>query len=204
VVRALVRRHLAWVGRTFGRRGGILGLTFSIAMLAAACAEYLGTHAAFGAFLAGVALGGAPDFDARTREPIERIASFVLAPLFFATLGLRIDFLASFDPPLVAAVVVVACAGKLLGASCAARLAGLPAREAWAAGAALNARGGMEIILGLLALRSGLVGERLFVALVATALLTSIAAGPSIRLALRGAPRSPGRAAPEAPEPQGP
>jgi mannitol/fructose-specific phosphotransferase system IIA component (Ntr-type) len=39
----------------------------------------------------------------------------------------------------------------------------------------------MEIILGLTALRAGLIGERMFVALVVMALVTSLMSGPAIR-----------------------
>jgi hypothetical protein len=49
----------------------------------------------------------------------------------------------------------------------------------------MNARGAMEIILGLIALESGLIGERLFVSLVIMALLTSIASGPLMKWMLR-------------------
>lgn len=48
-------------------------------------------------------------------------------------------------------------------------------------GVSLNARGAMEIILGLLALQNGIIGARLFVALVFMALVTSIAPGPCIQ-----------------------
>jgi mannitol/fructose-specific phosphotransferase system IIA component (Ntr-type) len=49
----------------------------------------------------------------------------------------------------------------------------------------MNARGAMEIILGLLALKYGLIGERLFVALVVMALVTSLMSGPLLQRVLR-------------------
>jgi mannitol/fructose-specific phosphotransferase system IIA component (Ntr-type) len=58
-------------------------------------------------------------------------------------------------------------------------------REALAVGFAMNARGAMEIILGLLALQAGVIGERLFVSLVVMALFTSVISGPLIRWALK-------------------
>ena len=48
----------------------------------------------------------------------------------------------------------------------------------------MNARGAMEIILGVLALRAGLIGERMFVALVVMALFTSLISGPAIQSVL--------------------
>ena len=78
-------------------------------------------------------------------------------------------------------LIAVACLGKILGASWGARLGGMDARSSWAVGLAMNARGAMEIILGVLALRAGLIGERMFVALVVMALFTSLISGPAIQ-----------------------
>jgi mannitol/fructose-specific phosphotransferase system IIA component (Ntr-type) len=49
----------------------------------------------------------------------------------------------------------------------------------------MNARGAMEIILGLLALEHGIIRQRMFVALVAMALVTSLVSGPAMRRLLR-------------------
>ena len=49
----------------------------------------------------------------------------------------------------------------------------------------MNARGAMEIILGLVALENGLIGERVFVSLVIMALLTSISSGPLMKWVLK-------------------
>ena len=46
----------------------------------------------------------------------------------------------------------------------------------------MNARGAMEIILGLIALEYNLIDERLFVSLVIMALVTSITSGPFMRM----------------------
>ncbi len=52
---------------------------------------------------------------------------------------------------------------------------------AWAIGFAMNARGAMGIILGMLALENGLIRERMFVALVVMALITSMMSGPAMQ-----------------------
>jgi Kef-type K+ transport system membrane component KefB len=61
----------------------------------------------------------------------------------------------------------------------------MAAAEAWAIGFGMNARGAMEIILALLALQYGVISERVFVALVVLALVTSMMSGPMIQRALR-------------------
>jgi Kef-type K+ transport system membrane component KefB len=57
--------------------------------------------------------------------------------------------------------------------------------EALAIGFGMNARGAMEIILGLIALENGLITEKLFVALVVMALVTSMTSGPLMKWALK-------------------
>jgi len=105
-------------------------------------------------------------------------------------IGLRVDFVSQFDFPIVTTVLLIACVGKIVGCGVGARFAGMPARESIGIGLAMNARGSMEIILGLTALQYGVIGERLFVALVARALVTSMLCGPLIqRVLTRTRPR---------------
>jgi mannitol/fructose-specific phosphotransferase system IIA component (Ntr-type) len=59
-------------------------------------------------------------------------------------------------------------------------------RTAIGVGLAMNARGAMEMILGILALQAGLTHEPMFVALVVMALVTSLMSAPAIRVLTRG------------------
>jgi Kef-type K+ transport system membrane component KefB len=111
--------------------------------------------------------------------------SFIFAPLFFASIGLHIDFVDKFRVGIVASVLLIACLGKILGCGITARLTGMDWRTSWAIGFALNARGAMEIILGLLALQNGLIRQRMFVALVIMAIVTSMISGPAIQQMLQ-------------------
>jgi len=165
--------------------GGVLGFAVTLGLLGAAFTEAIGIHAIFGAFVAGVALGASRHLQERTRMLLDEFVSFIFAPIFFAGIGLRVDFLTQFDLPLVTLVLLLACACKLSGAVLGARWGGLSVRDQWAVGFAMNARGAMELILGLLALEAGVIRQRLFVALVVMALLTSLMGGPMIRLILR-------------------
>ncbi len=181
VLRQLIHRLLPWIHAHTSWPGGILGFSLVLALFAGAFTEWLGVHAIFGSFLAGVALGDSRHLREKTRATIDQFVSHVFAPLFFAGIGLKVDFLHHFNLPLVAAVLVIAVIGKVGGCWAGGRLAGMPPREALALGFAMNARGAMEIILSLLALRYGLIGTELFVALVVMALLTSVASGPILQ-----------------------
>jgi Kef-type K+ transport system membrane component KefB len=116
---------------------------------------------------------------------IRQIVTNVFAPFFFASIGLRTNFAANFSLGVTLTLIAVACVGKILGATWGARLGGMDPRSSWAVGFAMNARGAMEIILGVLALRAGLIGDRMFVALVVMALFTSLISGPAIQAVLR-------------------
>jgi Kef-type K+ transport system membrane component KefB len=153
----------------------------SLALLAAALTEWIGIHAIFGSFLVGVAVGDSSHLRHDTRQIILKFVSFIFAPLFFASVGLHVNFIDTFDLGITVSVLVIACLGKILGCGLAARASGASPRLSGAIGFAMNARGAMEIILGLLALENGLIRQRMFVALVLMALATSMISGPAIR-----------------------
>jgi len=185
VGRWLVHRILPLLQAYTHGQGGVLGFTVVLGLFGAAFTEHIGIHAIFGSFIVGVTLGASRHMHERTRTLLEEFVSFIFAPVFFGSIGLRVNFLEHFDGPLVLIVLIVACLGKLLGAVIGARWGGLPIRDRWAIGFAMNARGAMEIILGLLALEAGIITQRLFVALVVMAIVTSAISGPMMRWILQ-------------------
>jgi mannitol/fructose-specific phosphotransferase system IIA component (Ntr-type) len=180
-----VHRALPWILAHTSWPGGVLSFAVSLAFIGAAFTEWIGIHAVFGSFMVGVALGDSEHMRKRTQETLEQFVSFIFAPLFFVSIGLKVDFVTSFDPMLTALVLVIAMVGKVAGCGFGARASGMPWRESWAIGFGMNARGAMEIILALLAMQYGIIGERMFVALVIMALATSIASGPVMQMILR-------------------
>ncbi len=162
--------------------GGELSFALILALLGAAFTEWIGIHAIFGSFLVGVAVGDSSHLRERTRVIIDQFVSFIFAPVFFASIGLKVNFLAHFDLQLVFIVLSIACLCKLLGGYWGARWGGLLRKDSWAVGFAMNARGAMGSILGLLALEAGLISQRLFVALIVMAIVTSMMSGPAMRL----------------------
>lgn len=189
--RWLANAVLPWVQAHTHWPGGVLGMTLGLGFAAAAFTEWIGVHAIFGAFMVGVAVGDSPHLRERTRATLEQFVGFIFAPIFFATLALRVDFVANFDFGLCLLVFVIATAGKLLGCRIGAWMSRTPPREAWAISFGMNARGAMEIILGLIALEVGLIEEPLFVALVVMALATSTISGPLMEWSLGRKRRAP-------------
>jgi Kef-type K+ transport system membrane component KefB/mannitol/fructose-specific phosphotransferase system IIA component (Ntr-type) len=180
VVRWLIDKILPHLQAHTSWPGGVLGFIFTLTLGSAAFAEFAGIHAVFGAFIMGIAVGESTHLRIRTSQHIRQIVTNVFAPFFFASIGLRTNFVTNFNWKMTLAVVAVACVGKLLGAGLGARFGGMDARTSWGVGLAMNARGAMEMILGILALQAGLIRESMFVALVVMALFTSMASAPAI------------------------
>jgi Kef-type K+ transport system membrane component KefB/mannitol/fructose-specific phosphotransferase system IIA component (Ntr-type) len=164
----------------------VLSLIVLLALFGASFTQFIGIHAVFGGFVVGVVVGDTPQLKERTRVIVHDFVTNIFAPVFFAGLGLRADFVKSFDLRLCLLVFLIASAAKIIGCTLGARAGGLRWRPAGAVGFGLNARGAMEIILALLALEAGLLREQVFVALVLMALATSLISGPTMKLMLRG------------------
>jgi Kef-type K+ transport system membrane component KefB len=183
--RGVMNRALPWVNKNFAWPGGLLSLSLALCFLGAAFTEYIGIHAVFGAFIVGVALGDSEHLSERAKEIIHQFINNIFAPLFFVAIGLKVNFISNFDFALTMAIIAIAFAGKIIGSGWGTRLGGFTWRESIAASFGMNARGAMEIILGLVALENGLINERVFVSLVIMALVTSMTSGPLMKWVLK-------------------
>ncbi len=176
--RTLAQIALTWLKSHMLWPGAFIGITTILILLTSACAEAIGIHAVFGAFLVGLAFS--QNFEKRdeAHEIVYQFVMYFFAPLYFVSIGLQANFVASFDLFLVLVVLLVACVGKVLGVMLGLRVSKMPWRQSAVIGFALNARGAMEMILATVARDAGLIDDRLFVALVIMALVTSILSGP--------------------------
>ncbi|QDU70954.1 cation:proton antiporter domain-containing protein [Mucisphaera calidilacus] len=182
--RSLLHRTLPYVQAHWSWPGGVMSFVMFIAMLCAAATESLGVHSIFGAFVAGVAIGDSTHLTERTRDTINQFISNIAAPLFFASIGIGINFVDNFNLPLVIVVLLIALTGKIAGCVLGAKLTGMSTRESWAVGFGMAAQGAVGIILGELAREAGLINDELMVAIVVMALTTSLLAGPLIQKVL--------------------
>ena len=150
--------------------------------------EWIGIHALFGAFLAGVVMPRERRFRAYLTERLEEFSSVFLLPLFFAFTGLRtkIGLLNDARSWLICGLIIlVATAGKLGGSMLAARLTGTPWVDAFALGSLMNSRGLMELIALNVGYELGILTPRIFAMMVLMALVTTFATGPLLSLADR-------------------
>ena len=150
-------------------------------------AEILDLHFIIGAFMAGLFFGR-NTIDESTYEDVRNKTSAMtygfLAPIFFASVGLNLDFSAIYAvPAFVVCLLIAAFAGKFIGAGAAALHMGYSRREAAAVGAGMSARGAVELVIADIALKAGLfdnlgvvspVVENMFSSIVIMAVLTTI------------------------------
>ncbi len=186
----LVRRLMRWVDERVLVEEGHITAVLVITLICAAITEKIGIHAVFGAFVAGVMLAQSPRVRANALEKLVGVVHGVFTPVFFAFVGLRVNLTLLNDWALVVVVIVVACAGKLIGCT----LGGLLGRLSWweslSIGIGMNARGGMELIVALIGLTSGILGPEVYSSLVLMAMVTSFMAPPLLKWSLKHIPLS--------------
>lgn len=169
-------------------RGSIAVILIAV-LLAAACAQGIGIHALFGAFLLGVLIPHdsvvAKEFEGKLKD----VVAVLLLPAFFAFTGMRtqLGLLAGGGAWLATGLIVLAAtSGKFLGAAGAARLSGLPVRDAGALGILMNTRGLVELIVLNVGLDLGVISPTVFTMMVVMALVTTLATAPALRLFVPG------------------
>jgi Kef-type K+ transport system membrane component KefB/mannitol/fructose-specific phosphotransferase system IIA component (Ntr-type) len=183
--RRVFDKSIFWLQEKLSPPGAVLNFIFIMGFLGAAFSEFIGIHPIFGAFIMGIAIGDSVHLKEQTKETVFHFVNSIFAPLFFVSIGLRVDFINNFNLPLVLIILVLAFVGKILGSSFGAYLSGMKKDDSLAVGIGMNSRGAMEIILGLLALQFGIIHETVFVALVVMALITSITSPPLLNFYIK-------------------
>jgi fructose-specific phosphotransferase system IIA component len=162
-------------------------LTF-ICLLGLACGAVtskIGIHALFGFFIAGMMAGQSPALSQRTRQIISQMVYAIFVPLFFANIGLKIDFLAGFNWALALMVTVIGIGGRFLGAWLGVKLTKIGRSNRLSIAIAHTPGGAMEIVVGLIALEYGVITEPIFVAIVFGAAVSSVILGPWLAWSIR-------------------
>ena len=185
----IARPLLARVATAFAESGhipeGWIGVIFAGILLSAYVTQSFGVASIFGAFVMGLVMPRHASLSAALSRQIESFVVAVLLPLFFVVVGLKTD-VGLLDRPALWLVGLgllgVAIAGKFGGAWLASRLSGLRARPALALATLMNTRGLTELIVLNIGLELGVISHALFAILVLMALVTTLMAGPMLRL----------------------
>ena len=156
---------------------------------------------ALGAFMAGLFFEpkrvGGEIYD-HTKGLIGNVTAGVFGPIFFASIGFHLSLETVVTVPgFLAALILIAFLGKLIGGGLPAYWCGMKKRDAVAVGVSLSGRGAIELIVAGIALKSGIFsianGEdpllvHLFSALVITAIVTTLLTPVLLRIVLNRPP----------------
>ncbi len=186
VGRPLVRRAMQFATRQ-AEPGVTVVMAAIVILLGAAATQALGMEPIFGAFVAGILVGAPAAADQAKLAPLRTVVLAVLAPLFLATAGLRMDLTALARPSVALAalvVLVVAILGKFGGAYLGAKLSHLTNWQGIALGAGMNTRGVVEVVVAMVGLRLGVLNTASYTIVVLVAIVTSLMAPPVLRLAM--------------------
>ena len=185
----LVRPLLARAAVAYDEVGHLPGtwitVVFAGVLASAFITDKIGIAVIFGAFVMGLSMPRHAGLSEAVTRRVEDFVITVLLPLFFAYTGLRTNVGLLGGPELILITLglcAIAIAGKYGGTLIAARVIGLPWKESGVLGALMNTRGLTELIVLNLALTMGVISTALFTALVIMALLTTLMAGPIMRL----------------------
>ena len=187
VGRTVVDKILRWVDDTIGGATAGLSTVLILAFSAAALTHSLGIEAALGAFVVGILAGQSRRFSQEAGHTLEMVTAGFLAPIFFASAGLKVNIIQLLAPETLIIgllVLAIACFGKFVGAYAGARAGGLSHWEGLAMGSGMNARGAMEIIVATIGLSLGVLSQQMYSIIVMVAIVTSLMAPPLLRWTL--------------------
>ncbi|MCX6047434.1 MAG: cation:proton antiporter, partial [Chloroflexi bacterium] len=182
-------RKLEIIFQRWGISQDMMTLIFLVILMSGLITEWLGIHALFGAFLAGVIMPKQHSFVHALTEKLEYVAIVFLLPLFFAFTGLRtsLGLLNGFEMWFFCGLIIlVAVLGKFGGATVAARFTGMSWREASTVGILMNTRGLMELVVLNIGLDIGILSPTLFTMMVIMAIVTTLMTAPLLQIVYFG------------------
>lgn len=146
-------------------------------LVAVVVAHVLGVNPIFGAFLAGRIVGTSERIAPATRQQIVGFSFAMFIPIYFASVGLKLDLRHSFSPKAFLLILAFACAVKAGAAFVGATLSGQRVAQSVHLAVAMNARGGPGIVLATVAVDAKLINADFYAILVMLSLATSQLAG---------------------------
>ncbi|RIA84077.1 Sodium/hydrogen exchanger family-domain-containing protein [Glomus cerebriforme] len=156
-------------------------ITLSLVLISSFVTNIIGVHAIFGGFIIGVIIPHEGGFAVGITEKIEDLVNVLFLPIYFALSGIKTQIGLLNDGASwgwVILVIVVAMTGKITGATLAARFNKLAWRESLTIGVFMSCKGLVELIVLNIGLDAKVINDKVFVIMVAMALVTTIVTTP--------------------------
>lgn len=147
-----------------------------LAFLYALCAEAVGLSAIVGAFIAGVSFKDVKLHQSHSLKEGAEYLQIIFASIFFVSLGIIADLHAVTPEILLFLLILtlVAILTKVIGCGIPAKLGGLCTKDSLIVGFGMAPRGEVAMIVALIGLEAGIIGQGIYVTLVLMSLLTTI------------------------------
>lgn len=147
-----------------------------LAFLYAMLAEVVGLSAIVGAFIAGVSFKDVELVQSHSLKEGAEYLQIIFASIFFVSLGIIADLHEVTGDILlfIVALTVIAIITKVVGCGIPAKLGGLCTKDSLIVGFGMAPRGEVAMIVALIGLEAGIIGQGIYVAIVLMSLLTTI------------------------------
>ncbi|MFC6175256.1 cation:proton antiporter [Companilactobacillus huachuanensis] len=148
-----------------------------ICFVMAFVADKVQLDSVLGAFVAGIAVSNASDYDEQVSRNIELIGYSVFIPIFFISIGLNLEF-DNFlrDFWLIVLFTLTGIIGKLFGAGFGARISGFDMKDSYVIGSGMISRGEMALIVAQVGYGVKLLSEEYYSTVIISVILITIIA----------------------------
>jgi hypothetical protein len=185
VVRPLLRRLSRFYLQAGRLTPNILATVLAGLLLSSWATNWMGLHFIFGAFLFGIIMPRENVLGMREEilDRLLQVSVLVLLPIYFVVAGLSINLSTIGSSGLVelAAILVVAIVGKLVGAYLGAQFTGVHGRNAGVIATLMNTRGLTELVILGVGLQLHILTKPLYTLMVVMALVTTAMSGPLLK-----------------------
>ncbi|MBN1432118.1 MAG: cation:proton antiporter [Methanomicrobiaceae archaeon] len=147
-----------------------------IAFIYALAADFFELSPMIGSFIAGVSIN---KVSLKHSLSIKKGSEFLYIPfaaIFFISLGILVDIheVTAEIIPFIIILTIVAALTKFIGCSLPARFTGMDLHDSLAIGAGMIPRGEMAMVIALIGLSMGLIGQDVFISIIMASLICTI------------------------------
>lgn len=119
------------------------------------------------------------------KNPIRRVSTYLFIPVFFASVGLKLQLNGNLAPALVIGFLLWSTILKMTFIFAATLVMRMSMVESMSYAFALNTRGGPGIVLATITFNAGVIGSATFVAFVCASIVTALLANMVLRIVVK-------------------
>lgn len=190
----VISRVIHYLDRKHGEETELFTIVMIFILVLAAFSETLNVGYLIGAIAGGFLLQvSMKDISRHHKRVLMTVIKLVslgfVVPFFFVNVGLIFDANTLFsNVTLLAATVMVAFFGKLVGTLLVKPFSTLNLKQLYYVGWAMNSRGAAELVIALIAVQYGLIPPEIYSALVAMSIITTLVFPPVLSWGIRKNP----------------